>query len=251
MRKTAIVTGATSGIGRAVAIKLAENGYDLVITGRRTDRLADVEKGLRKAGADVLSLGFDVSKYEEVKANLGVLSGKWAKIDLLVNNAGGALGKEPIQEGAIEDWDRMIDTNVKGLLYVSRTILPMMCRNNGGHIVNLCSIAGKQVYAEGNVYCASKHAVDAISKAIRIDALPYGVKVTNICPGAVETEFSIVRFHGDEEKAAATYKGFTPLTAEDIADTIYYCVSLPAHVCINDLTIMPTAQADSGHFFKK
>lgn len=251
MRKTAIVTGTTSGIGRAVAIKLAENGYDLVITGRRTDRLAEVEKELRKAGADVLSLGFDVSKYEEVKANLGMLSGKWAKIDLLVNNAGGALGKEPIQEGAIEDWDRMIDTNVKGLLYVSRTILPIMCRNNGGHIVNLCSIAGKQVYAEGNVYCASKHAVDAISKAIRIDALPYGVKVTNICPGAVETEFSIVRFHGDEEKAAATYKGFTPLTAEDIADTIYYCVSLPAHVCINDLTIMPTAQADSGHFFKK
>ena len=251
MRKTAIVTGATSGIGRAVAIKLAENGYDLVITGRRTDRLAEVEKELRKAGADVLSLGFDVSKYEEVKANLGVLSGKWAKIDLLVNNAGGALGKEPIQEGAIEDWDRMIDTNVKGLLYVSRTILPMMCRNNGGHIVNLCSIAGKQDYSEGNDYCASKHAVDAISKAIRIDALPYGVKVTNICPGAVETEFSIVRFHGDEEKAAATYKGFTPLTADDIADTIYYCVSLPAHVCINDLTIMPTAQADSGHFFKK
>lgn len=251
MRKTAIVTGATSGIGRAVAIKLAENGYDLVITGRRTDRLAEVEKELRNVGADVLSLGFDVSKYEEVKANLGMLSGKWAKIDLLVNNAGGALGKEPIQEGAVEDWDRMIDTNVKGLLYVSRTILPMMCRNNGGHIVNLCSIAGKQVYAEGNVYCASKHAVDAISKAIRIDALPYGVKVTNICPGAVETEFSIVRFHGDEEKAAATYKGFTPLTAEDIADTIYYCVSLPAHVCINDLTIMPTAQADSGHFFKK
>ena len=251
MRKTAIVTGATSGIGRSVAIKLAENGYDLVITGRRTDRLAEVEKELRNAGADVLSLGFDVSKYEEVKANLGMLSGKWAKIDLLVNNAGGALGKEPIQEGAVEDWDRMIDTNVKGLLYVSRTILPMMCRNNGGHIVNLCSIAGKQVYSEGNVYCASKHAVDAISKAIRIDALPYGVKVTNICPGAVETEFSIVRFHGDEEKAAATYKGFTPLTAEDIADTIYYCVSLPAHVCINDLTIMPTAQADSGHFFKK
>lgn len=251
MRKTAIVTGATSGIGRAVAIKLAGNGYDLVITGRRTDRLAEVEKELRKEGADVLSLGFDVSKYEEVKANLGMLSGKWAKIDLLVNNAGGALGKEPIQEGAIEDWDRMIDTNVKGLLYVSRTILPMMCRNNGGHIVNLCSIAGKQVYSEGNVYCASKHAVDTISKAIRIDALPYGVKVTNICPGAVETEFSIVRFHGDEEKAAATYKGFTPLTAEDIADTIYYCVSLPAHVCINDLTIMPTAQADSGHFFKK
>lgn len=251
MRKTAIVTGATSGIGRAVAIKLAENGYDLAITGRRTDRLAEVEKELRNAGADVLSLGFDVSKYEEVKANLGMLSGKWAKIDLLVNNAGGALGKEPIQEGAVEDWDRMIDTNVKGLLYVSRTLLPMMCRNNGGHIVNLCSIAGKQVYSEGNVYCASKHAVDAISKAIRIDALPYGVKVTNICPGAVETEFSIVRFHGDEEKAAATYKGFTPLTAEDIADTIYYCVSLPAHVCINDLTIMPTAQADSGHFFKK
>ncbi|MEE0983000.1 MAG: SDR family NAD(P)-dependent oxidoreductase, partial [Bacteroidales bacterium] len=174
-----------------------------------------------------------------------------ADIDVLVNNAGGALGKEPIQDGAIEDWDTMIDTNVKGLLYVTKVLLPIMCKNQKGHIVNLCSIAGKQVYSEGNVYCAAKHAVDAISKGIRIDALPYNVKVTNICPGAVETEFSIVRFHGDTEKAAATYKGFTPLTAEDIADTIMYCVSLPAHVCINDLTIMPTAQADSGHFFKK
>jgi NADP-dependent 3-hydroxy acid dehydrogenase YdfG len=191
------------------------------------------------------------SEFEEVKKHLGDLSGKWADIDVLVNNAGGALGKEPIQDGAIEDWDTMIDTNVKGLLYVTKVLLPIMCKNQKGHIVNLCSIAGKQVYSEGNVYCAAKHAVDAISKGIRIDALPYNVKVTNICPGAVETEFSIVRFHGDTEKAAATYKGFTPLTAEDIADTIMYCVSLPAHVCINDLTIMPTAQADSGHFFKK
>lgn len=251
MRKTAIVTGATSGIGRATAVRLAENGYDLVITGRRAERLAELEKELRKQGADVLSLSFDVRSYQEVKNALGNLSGKWAKPDVLVNNAGGALGKEPIQEGSIEDWDAMIDANVKGLLYVTRTILPLMCQNGGGHVVNLCSIAGKQVYGEGNVYCASKHAVDAISKAIRIDALPFGIKVTNICPGAVETEFSIVRFHGDEKKAAATYQGFTPLRAEDIADTIFYCVSLPKHVCINDLTIMPTAQADSGHFFRK
>ncbi len=251
MRKIAIVTGATSGIGKASAIKLAENGYDLIITGRRSERLAELEKQLRELGADVLRLAFDVRNNDEVVKNLGSLSGKWAKVDVLLNNAGGALGKEPIQEGAIEDWDAMIDTNIKGLLYVTKAIVPLMCQNKGGHIVNLCSIAGKQVYAEGNVYCAAKHAVDAISKAIRIDALPYGVKVTNVCPGAVETEFSVVRFHGDEQKAAATYKGFTPLTAEDIADTIYYCVSLPSHVCINDLTIMPTAQADSGHFFKQ
>lgn len=251
MRKTAIVTGATSGIGRATAVRLAENGYDLVITGRRAERLVELEEKLREMGADVLSLTFDVRSYGQVKDALESLSGKWAKPDVLVNNAGGALGKEPIQEGSIEDWDTMIDANVKGLLYVTRTILPLMCQNGRGHIVNLCSIAGKQVYSEGNVYCASKHAVDAISKAIRIDALPFGIKVTNICPGAVETEFSIVRFHGDEKKAAATYQGFTPLRAEDIADTIFYCVSLPKHVCINDLTIMPTAQADSGHFFRK
>lgn len=251
MRKTAIVTGATSGIGKATAIKLAENGYDLIITGRRKERLDELEKELNELGADVLKCCFDVRVFEEVEKHLGALSGKWADIDVLINNAGGALGKEPIQDGAIEDWDAMIDTNVKGLLYVTKVLLPVMCKNQKGHIVNLCSIAGKQVYSEGNVYCAAKHAVDAISKGIRIDALPYNVKVTNICPGAVETEFSIVRFHGDTEKAAATYKGFTPLTAEDIADTIMYCVSLPAHVCINDLTIMPTAQADSGHFFKK
>lgn len=251
MRKTAIVTGATSGIGKATAIKLAENGYDLIITGRRKERLDELEKELKELGAEVLKYCFDVREFEEVKKHLGGLSGKWADIDVLINNAGGALGKEPIQDGAIEDWDAMIDTNVKGLLYVTKVLLPIMCKNQKGHIVNLCSIAGKQVYSEGNVYCAAKHAVDAISKGIRIDALPYNVKVTNICPGAVETEFSIVRFHGDTEKAAATYKGFTPLTAEDIADTIMYCVSLPAHVCINDLTIMPTAQADSGHFFKK
>ena len=233
MRKIAVVTGATSGIGQATAIKLAENGYDLVITGRRAERLSELEEKLRKIGADVLSLCFDVRSFEQVKDNLGNLSGKWSDIDVLVNNAGGALGKEPIQDGSIEDWDTMIDTNVKGLLYVTKTLLPKMCQNHKGHVVNLCSIAGKQVYGEGNVYCASKHAVDAI------------------CPGAVETEFSIVRFHGDEKKAAATYQGFTPLTANDIADTIYYCVSLPPHVCINDLTIMPTAQADSGHFFKQ
>lgn len=251
MRKTAIVTGATSGIGKATALKLAENGYDLIITGRRKERLDELEKELNGLGAEVLKCCFDVREFEEVKKYLGDLNGKWADIDVLVNNAGGALGKEPIQDGAIEDWDTMIDTNVKGLLYVTKVLLLIMCKNQKGHIVNLCSIAGKQVYSEGNVYCAAKHAVDAISKGIRIDALPYNVKVTNICPGAVETEFSIVRFHGDTEKAAATYKGFTPLTAEDIADTIMYCVSLPAHVCINDLTIMPTAQADSGHFFKK
>jgi NADP-dependent 3-hydroxy acid dehydrogenase YdfG len=250
MRKIAVVTGATSGIGRATALKLASNNYDLIITGRREERLIELEKELQQLGASVLRCCFDVRDFEQVKTHLGELSGRWAEIDVLVNNAGGALGKEPIQDGDIEDWDTMIDTNIKGLLYVTKVLVPQMCKNKKGHIVNLCSISGKQVYAEGNVYCAAKHAVDAISKGIRIDALPYGIKVTNVCPGAVETEFSIVRFHGDLDKAAATYKGFQPLTGEDIAETIYYCVSLPAHVCINDLTIMPTAQADSGHFFK-
>ncbi len=251
MRKIALVTGATSGIGRACALKLAKNDYDIIITGRRKERLEELEGELKTLGADVLSLNFDVRCNEQVEKHLGNLSGKWEDIDLLINNAGLAAGKEPIIEGSLDDWERMIDTNVKGLLYVSKIILKGMCDRKKGHVVNICSIAGKQVYSDGNVYCASKHAVDALSLAMRIDCLKYGIKVTNICPGAVETEFSIVRFHGNKEQADATYKGFEPLTAEDIADTIYYCVSLPAHVCINDLTIMPTAQADSSHFFKQ
>lgn len=251
MRKIAVVTGATSGIGRSCAVKLAKNGYDVIITGRRKDRLDELEKELRKCGADVLNLNFDVRNLGEVESNLGSLSGKWAEVEVLINNAGLAAGRDPIQNGDMDDWERMIDTNVKGLLYVTRTLLKGMCERKRGHVVNLCSIAGKQVYGDGNVYCASKHAVDALSKAIRIDCLPYGIKVTNICPGAVETEFSIVRFHGDRTKADATYEGFEPLKAEDIADTIYYCLSLPDHVCINDLTIMPKAQADSGHFFRR
>ena len=251
MKKIALITGATSGIGRACAVKLAQNNYDVIITGRRNERLQELEKELRELGADVLSLNFDVRNNQEVEQHLGNLSGKWQEIDLLINNAGLAAGKEPIIEGSLDDWERMIDTNVKGLVYVSKIVIKLMCKRQKGHVVNICSIAGKQVYSDGNVYCASKHAVDALSLAMRIDCLKYGIKVTNICPGAVETEFSIVRFHGNKEQADATYKGFTPLTAQDIAETIYYCVSLPAHVCINDLTIMPTAQADSSHFFKQ
>lgn len=251
MRKIALITGATSGIGKACAIKFAQNNYDIIITGRRKERLEELEKELRVFGADVLSLNFDVRNNQEVEQYLGNLSGKWQDIDLLINNAGLAAGKEPIIEGSLDDWERMIDTNVKGLLYVSKIVLNLMCKRQKGHVVNICSIAGKQVYSDGNVYCASKHAVDALSLAMRIDCLKYGIKVTNICPGAVETEFSIVRFHGNKEQADATYKGFTPLTGEDIAETIYYCASLPSHVCINDLTIMPTAQADSSHFFKQ
>jgi NADP-dependent 3-hydroxy acid dehydrogenase YdfG len=247
-----LVTGASRGIGAEIALEAARNGYFVIVNYNNSKENAEnVCMQISDEGGNCAMFKADVSDAAQVQAMCDYVTGNYGSVDVLVNNAGGALGKEPIQDGAIEDWDTMIDTNVKGLLYVTKVLLPIMCKNQKGHIVNLCSIAGKQVYSEGNVYCAAKHAVDAISKGIRIDALPYNVKVTNICPGAVETEFSIVRFHGDTEKAAATYKGFTPLTAEDIADTIMYCVSLPAHVCINDLTIMPTAQADSGHFFKK
>ena len=199
----------------------------------------------------VLTLNFDVRDNEQVEKNLNNIPEEWKQIDFLVNNAGLAAGKDPIQSALLSDWEQMIDTDVKGLLYVSRIVLPWMCKRNTGHVFNICSIAGKEVYAGGSVYCAVKHAVDAISKGMRIDCLQHNIKVTNICPGAVETEFSIVRFKGDKQKNDATYKGFTPLTGDDIAQTIVFCAYLPAHVCINDLVIMPTAQANSGLFFRQ
>ncbi|MDO5760677.1 MAG: SDR family NAD(P)-dependent oxidoreductase [Bacteroidota bacterium] len=252
MKRIALITGATSGIGMATAKKFAQQNISLIITGRRNERLLALAKELEdKYNIEVISLNFDVRNNDEVVKNLTSLPSEWKNIDILVNNAGLAAGKDPIQSALLSDWEQMIDTDVKGLLYVSKVVLPWMCERKKGHVINICSIAGKEVYAGGSVYCAVKHAVDAISKGMRIDCLPYNIKVTNVCPGAVETEFSMVRFKGDKEKNDATYKGFTPLTGEDIADTISYCVNLPEHVNINDLVIMPTAQANSGLFHRK
>lgn len=251
MEKIALITGATSGIGKATAAALAEVGYNLILTGRRADRLKETAEGLKKYNVDTLLLNFDVRDCHEVEKAVASIPAEWRGIDVLVNNAGLAVGLNPIQEGLLEDWERMIDTNIKGLLYMTRAIAPLMCARNHGHIVNLCSTAGKEVYANGNVYCATKYAVDALSKGMRIDMLKYNIKVTNICPGAVETEFSLVRFKDDAERAAKTYEGFTPLSGADIANLIRFAVTLPAHVCINDLVVTPTAQANATNFNKK
>ncbi len=250
--KTILITGATSGIGLACAYRFAKEGNNVIITGRRAERLDKVKNDLTKDyGIDVLALNFDVRDKDAVFENLENLSEKWKNIDVLVNNAGLAVGLNTIQEGVIDDWERMIDTNIKGLLYVTRAILPGMVKRKKGHVVNIGSIAGKEVYPNGNVYCATKHAVDALTKAIRIDAVNAGIKVTQIAPGAVETEFSIVRFKGDKEKADSVYKGFEPLHPEDVADAVYYVTDLPPHVTINDLLIMPTAQANAVTFHKE
>lgn len=251
MSKIALITGATSGIGEATAARLAKEGYNLIITGRRESRLVELAKKLEQEGIKVLPLSFDVRSQEEVDKYLGALSQEWNKIDLLVNNAGLAVGLGTIDSGMVDDWERMLDTNVKGLLYVTRVVSKYMIARQQGQIVNICSIAGKEVYPNGNVYCASKHAVDALTKGMRIDFLPHNIRVSQICPGAVETEFSQVRFKGDHERAASVYKGFTPLSATDVADAILYVVNCPPHVNINDLVIMPTAQANSSIFNKK
>jgi len=245
MNKLALITGATSGIGQATARKAAEAGYDLIITGRREDRLEALAAEIRQLRADVLPLTFDVRDAAAVQSAIDGLQGKWRAITVLVNNAGLAVGIAPLQEGLLDDWERMIDTNVKGLLYMTRAVAPLMVARNGGHIVNLGSIAGKEVYPGGNVYCATKHAVDALSKAMREDMLKYNIKVTNIAPGMVETEFSVVRYKGNRQAADQVYQGLTPLTADDIAETILFAITRPAHVCLNDIVIMPTAQANS------
>jgi 3-hydroxy acid dehydrogenase/malonic semialdehyde reductase len=248
MNKIALITGATAGFGEAIAHELAAHNYNIIITGRRKDRLQKVKEELeKKHGAEVLALNFDVRKLDEVKKNLSSLPEKWQQIDVLVNNAGLASGLSTIQEGDTDDWEKMIDTNVKGLLYVTRTISPLMIKNKKGHIINIGSIAGKEVYAKGNVYCASKHAVDALTKAMRIDMLQHGIKVTGICPGMAETEFSLVRYHGNAEKAGNVYKDKEPLTAQDIAELVYFIVSRPPHVNINDVVIMPTQQANTTY----
>ena len=251
MNKIALITGATSGIGQATALKAAEAGFDVIITGRRNDRLQELAESIRQKGADVLPLAFDIRQSGEVETAIRNLGGKWRDISVLVNNAGLAVGVAPIQEGVLDDWERMIDTNVKGLLYITRAVAPLMIARNTGHIVNLASIAGKEVYPGGNVYCATKHAVDALSRAMRTDMLKHHIKVTNIAPGMVETEFSIVRYKGDKEAADKVYQGMTPLTNEDIAETIIFAITRPAHVCLNDIVIKPTAQANSRDVDRK
>jgi len=252
MNKIIMITGATAGFGKATAVRFAKNGYDIIITGRRKERLTELAKELLSyGGIRVLSLNFDVRNREEVAAVIGSLPQDWKAIEILVNNAGPAVGMDHIDKGNIDDWDRMIDTNIKGLLYVTRAVTPLMVARNSGHIFNIGSIAGKENYENGNVYCASKSAVDSLSRSMRIDLLKNNIKVTNIAPGMALTEFSIVRFKGDQEKADSVYKGIDALTGEDIADVIYFCATLPAHVCINDLIITPTQQAGVNHNYRK
>lgn len=251
MKKLAFITGATSGIGKATAERLAKDGFNLVVTGRRQREIDELQTYLQtQYGIEVWSLCFDVRKYDEVEKNIASLPDRWKDIDILINNAGLAVGLNPIQNGVVDDWERMIDTNIKGLLYVTRAIVPRMIERKAGHIINLGSIAGKEVYPNGNVYCATKHAVDALSKGMRLDLLPYGIKVTQVCPGAVETEFSVVRFKGDKDRADQVYAGFTPLIASDIADAIAFVVSAPDHVDVQDLLIMPKAQGSATVFHK-
>ncbi|EGK02862.1 SDR family NAD(P)-dependent oxidoreductase [Dysgonomonas gadei] len=252
MRKIALITGATSGLGKAIALRLAKEGYDVIIAGRRKDRLEELEREIEiKYESKVYSLCFDVRVYNEVEKAIASLPEEWKEIDILVNNAGLAVGLDPIQQGVIDDWERMIDTNIKGLLYVTRVVSPGMVVRKSGHIVNLGSIAGKGVYPNGAVYCATKHAVDALSQGMRMDMLPYGIRVTQVCPGAVNTEFSLVRFKGNQDRADLVYDGYDALTAENIADAVFYAVSQPPHVNIQDMLVMPTAQANGSMFHKE
>lgn len=252
MNKIALLTGASAGIGEACALKLAENGFDLIIAGRRKKNLDNLAGKIKDAHkTEVLSLCLDVRNFEEVEKTIDSLPSEWKNIDLLVNNAGLAVGVSPIEQGVVDDWDRMIDTNVKGLLYVTRCISPLMAERKKGLIVNISSIAGKEAYPGGNVYCGTKHAVEAITKGMRIDLLPHNIRVSSIAPGMVETEFSIVRFKGDEDKAEKVYEGFEPLKAEDIADSLLFIATRPEHVSINDILIMPSAQASARDVNRK
>ncbi len=252
MKKIAFITGATSGIGKATAQILAANGYNLIITGRRQELLKDLSIQIStETQADVVTLCFDVRDLNGVESAIDSLTGKWQDIDLLVNNAGLAVGLDPVHSGVVDDWDRMIDTNVKGLLYISHKISPRMVAKGTGHIINLSSIAGHEAYPNGAAYCASKHAVEAITKAMRIELLPFGVKVGAISPGMVDTEFSIVRFKGDQEKAEKVYKGLTPLFARDIAEAVLFMVTRPAHVNIDEMIIMPTDQGSARDFRRR
>lgn len=243
-KRIALITGATSGIGEATARLLAANQFKLILCGRRKDRLQKLADDL-KLHTEITTLSFEVRNQKEVAASIDLLPTAWKDIDVLINNAGNAHGLDPIQTGSVDDWDAMMDINVKGLLYVTKAALPVMVKRNSGHIINIGSIAGKEVYATGNVYCASKFAVDALTKGMRIDLNAHSIKVTAIHPGMVETEFSLVRFKGDEQRAASVYKGFDPLQGQDIADLILFALTRPPHVVIADLVVLPTAQASA------
>lgn len=250
MNKIALITGATSGIGKATAIKLAENGYNLILCGRRIKKLEELEKTLSK-NVKIHSLVFDVRDKMAVEKQINSLPIEWGKIDILVNNAGNAHGSSSIDKGEIEDWDAMIDGNVKGLLYVSKNVIPQMVESKTGHIINISSVAGKQTYENGAVYCASKKAVEAISEGMRLDLTQHGIKITNIAPGAVATEFSEVRFKGDKERARKVYEGYEPLLAEDVADIIFYVINAPSRVTIADVTLYAKSQSAPTIIYKK
>lgn len=251
-KKVVFISGATSGFGEASARIFAQNGYDLILTGRRNERLLQLQHELEeKNNSHILPLCFDVRSEKAVNEAVGSIPNSWKeRLHIVINNAGLAVGRSPIDDGIVDDWERMIDTNIKGLLYVSKALIPFLKAKKSGHIFNLGSIAGKEVYPSGNIYCATKHAVDALSQSMRIDLVAHNIKVTNIAPGAADTEFSLVRFKGDQQTADATYDGFQPLIAQDIAETIYFVATRPAHVTINDLVIMPTAQASATVFHK-
>ncbi|MCQ2246381.1 MAG: SDR family NAD(P)-dependent oxidoreductase [Bacteroidaceae bacterium] len=251
MKKIAFVTGATSGIGKACAVKFAQGGYNLIITARRADKLSEVEAELKELGAEVKALVFDVRDAEACEKAVAQLDENWSKIDVLINNAGLALGMEKEYQGSLEDWSTMIDTNIKGLLTMTRLIVPGMVARNEGHIINIGSVAGDAAYAGGNVYCATKAAVKAITDGLRIDVADTALRVTNIKPGMVETNFSNIRFHGDTERAANVYKGITPLTGDDIADVALYAASAPKHVQIAEILVLATHQASGSVIYKK
>ncbi len=252
MKKIILVTGATSGFGKAIAEKFAASGNDIIITGRRRERLDELKENLESTySVRCLALNFDIRNREACLEAIAQLPNDWKYIDILVNNAGGAWGRDRLNEASLDDWDTMIDTNVKGLMYITKAVVQQMVERKTGHIINMGSIAGLEAYELGNGYNAAKFAVAGFSRAMRIDLLPFNIKVTHIAPGAAETEFSLVRFKGDAEKASAMYKGYTPLVAEDIADAVYYTASLPPHVCINELVITPTAQANSYNMYKQ
>jgi NADP-dependent 3-hydroxy acid dehydrogenase YdfG len=251
MKDFTLITGATAGIGLACAQKFAENKHNLILTGRRRARLNELTAQLTDSyGIRVIPLSFDIRNRQEVHEAITGLP-EDCRVTILVNNAGLAAGLNTIDEGSVDDWEQMIDTNIKGLLYITRALTPKMIEQGAGHVINIGSIAGKEVYPKGNVYCATKHAVDALTKGMRIDLLPHGIKVTQIAPGLVETEFSLVRFKGDEETAEKVYQGYEPLRGEDIAEVTYYVTTLPKHVNINDLLIMPTAQANATNLLKQ
>lgn len=253
MRKTALITGASSGIGEATAKLLAEEGYNLILTARRSANIRELKRELKQAFSDIeiVSLSFDIRDRLQCEAAIENLPSKFRKIDLLINNAGLAAGFKHIDQGDVNDWDAMIDTNIKGLLYVTRIVSKIMIEQGYGHIINIGSIAGTQSYENGAVYCASKHAVHALSQGMRIDLLAKGIKVTEIRPGMVETEFSLVRFNGDQQRADEVYQGLEPLQADDIAETILWAVMQPAHVNINEIEVMPTAQANAYYTHRK